>query len=88
MTLRPLPSREEIHARLKRLFPSEVFDTIASNPLLAAATAAMLYVGAVVSDDAPSSGDATWARPAMCLWLSDAAKLSPLLSTRFRIIPW
>lgn len=73
MTLRPLPSREEIHARLRLLFPPEVFDTVTSNPLAAAATAAMLYVGAVVPDSAPSSADSTWARPSVCLWLSDAA---------------
>lgn len=73
MTLRPLPTREEIHARLRRLFPPEAFDTVTSNPLAAAATAAMLYVGAVVADDEQSASGSTWARPSMCLWLSDAA---------------
>lgn len=73
MTLRPLPSRDAVHARLRMLFPPDAFDTVTSNPLGAAATAAMLYVGAVVPDDAPSSADSTWARPSVCLWLSDAA---------------
>lgn len=73
MTFRPLPPRQEIHARLQRLFPPEAFDTVTSNPLAAAATAAMLYVGAVVPDSSPSSSASTWARPSMCLWLSDEA---------------
>lgn len=73
MTLRPLPTREEVHARLRRLFPPEAFDTVTSNPLAAAATAAMLYVGAIVPDDEQSSSESTWARPSVCLWLSDAA---------------
>lgn len=73
MTLRPLPTRDEVHARLRRLFPPEAFDTVTSNPLAAAAIAAMLYVGAIVPDDAPSATGSTWARPSVCLWLSDAA---------------
>ncbi len=73
MTLRPLPPREEVHARLRRLFPPEAFDTVTSNPLAGAATAAMLHVGAVVPDTAPSSSESTWARPSICLWLSDVA---------------
>lgn len=73
MTLRPLLPRDEVHARLRRLFPPEAFDTVTSNPLAGAAVAAMLYVGAVVPDAAPSSSESTWARPSTCLWLSDGA---------------
>ena len=73
MTSRPLPPRDEVQARLRRVFPPEAFDSVTSNPLAAAAAAAMLYVGAVVPDDAPSSAGLVWARPTTVLWLSDAA---------------
>jgi hypothetical protein len=33
----------------------------------------MIYVDAIVPDDEALPTDATWARPSMCLWLSDAA---------------
>jgi len=65
--------REDLRARLQLLFPQEAFDPVLVNPLAGAAVAAMLYVGAVVPDEGPVGTEATWARPSMCLWLSDAA---------------
>jgi len=55
------------------IFPRAAFDTVLSNPLAAAALAAMVYVDGVVPDDGDLPSEATWARPSMCLWLSDAA---------------
>ncbi len=68
-----LPPRDEVRARLQLLFPPEAFDPVLSNPLAGAAVAAMLYVNAVVPDEGPVDAETTWARPSMCLWLSDAA---------------
>ncbi|HSV64664.1 MAG TPA: BsuBI/PstI family type II restriction endonuclease [Mycobacteriales bacterium] len=73
MTFRPLPARTECHVRLKRIFPRAAFDPVLANPLAATAVAAMLYVDAVVPDDAPLFHDAVWARPTTCLWMSDEA---------------
>lgn len=73
MTFRPLPAHEQCAERLELIFPRAAFDSVLSNPLAGAAVATMLYVDAVVADDAPLPDDATWARPSMCLWLSDAA---------------
>lgn len=44
-----------------------------SSPGAGAAVAAMLYVDAVVPDNAPVPDGARWVRPTTCLWLSDAA---------------
>jgi len=71
--MRPLPALEECGRRLELIYPRSAFDTVLSNPLAAAAVAAMIYVDAIVPDDGPLPTDATWARPSMCLWLSDAA---------------
>jgi len=63
----------QVQERLELLFPRAAFDTVLSNPLAAAAVATMLYVDAVVPTEGPLPDDAMWARPSMCLWLSDAA---------------
>jgi hypothetical protein len=63
--------RDEVQARLLRIFPRDAFDPVHSNPLAASALAAMLYVDAVVPDAGPLPDDAVWARPSMCLWMSD-----------------
>lgn len=73
MTWPPLLPRHEAQARLRLLFPAEAFDPVLANPLAASAIAAMLYVNAVVPDTGPVDADATWARPSMCLWMSDQA---------------
>ena len=70
--MRQLPSREEIQRRLTLIFPRSAFDPVHSNPLAASALAAMLYVDAVVPDAGKIQADATWARPSLCLWMSDA----------------
>jgi hypothetical protein len=72
MPWRELPRRETIHERLELVFPRQTFDTVMSNPLAAAAVAAMLYIDAVTDDAEPTRGS-TWARPTTCLWMSDAA---------------
>lgn len=60
--------------RLGRIFPREAFDTVLSAPAAGAAVAAMIYVNAVVGDDAlPPFDCVKWARPSMCLWFSDDA---------------
>ncbi len=69
--MRPLPARDEIHGRLSLIFPRTAFDPVLSNPLAAAALAAMLYIDAVVPDEGEVSTDATWARPSLCLWMSN-----------------
>lgn len=69
--MRALLPREEIHARLLRVFPREAFDPVLSNPLAASALAAMLYADAIVPDDGPVPDGATWARPSLCLWMSE-----------------
>ncbi len=71
--MRALPALEDCGARLEMIFPRAAFDTVLSNPLAAAAVAAMVYVDGVVPDDGDLPAEATWARPSMCLWLSDAA---------------
>ncbi|CAB4892505.1 unannotated protein [freshwater metagenome] len=70
MTFRELPTLEQCAARLEAVFPRAAFDSTCSNPLAAAAAAAMIYVDAVVDDDTPSPDD-VWVRPTTCLWLSD-----------------
>ena len=69
--MRSLPSRAQIQERLGVIFPRSAFDSVHSNPLAAAALAAMFYVDAVVSDEGDVPSDATWARPTTCLWMSD-----------------
>lgn len=69
--MKPLLPREQIQGRLLLIFPREAFDPVLSNPLAAAALAAMLYVDAVVPDSGPVPDGATWARPSLCLWMSD-----------------
>ncbi|MDQ3485549.1 MAG: restriction endonuclease [Actinomycetota bacterium] len=71
MSLPPLLPRDDCHARLQRLFPRAAFDPVLSNPLASAAVAAMLYIGAVVPDSDDPGEDAVWARPSLCLWMSD-----------------
>lgn len=70
--MRPLLPRDEIQARLALIFPRTAFDPVLSNPLAAAALAAMLFIDAVVPDTGDVPADATWARPSLCLWMSDA----------------
>ena len=69
--MRPLPSREEIQARLLAIFPREAFDPALSNPSAAAAAAVMLFTDAVVPDEGPIPEDAIWIRPSTVLWMSD-----------------
>lgn len=71
MSLPPLLPREECTARLQLIFPRAAFDSVLSNPLAGAAVAAMLYVGAVVPDTELAMPDLIWARPSLCLWMSD-----------------
>lgn len=73
MSWRALPTVQQCEDRLELVFPKAAFDTALSNPLAAWAVAAMLYVDAVVPafDDVPD--DATWARPATVVWMSDDA---------------
>ncbi len=73
MTVRPLLPLDDCASRLEMIFPRAAFDTVLSNPLAASAVAAMVYVDAIVPDDGDLADMATWARPSMCLWLSDAA---------------
>ncbi|MGX6446736.1 BsuBI/PstI family type II restriction endonuclease [Patulibacter sp. S7RM1-6] len=70
MSFRPLPSLAQCSARLEAVFPRTAFDSTLSNPLAAAAAAAMIYVDAIVDDDSPAPDD-VWVRPTTCLWLSD-----------------
>lgn len=70
--MRPLLDRDEIERRLRLIFPREAFDPVLSNPLGAAAVAAMLYVDAVHPDNDPDHDDALkWVRPTTVLWMSD-----------------
>lgn len=69
--MRALLPREEIQTRLVLIFPRGAFDPVLSNPLAAAALAAMLYVDAVLPDSGEVPRDATWARPSLCLWMRD-----------------
>jgi hypothetical protein len=73
VSFRPLPQLTDCVGRLDPIFPRAAFDTVLSNPLAAAAVAAMIYVDAIVPDDGTLPTQPTWARPSMCLWLSDAA---------------
>lgn len=70
--MRDLLPRSEIQERLEQIFPRDAFDPVHSNPLAAAAVAAMLYVDAVVSDIGELPANTTWARPTTCLWMNDA----------------
>jgi hypothetical protein len=53
------------------IFPRSAFDSVLSNPLAAAAAAAMLYIDAVVPDEGDLGPETIWARPSTCLWMSD-----------------
>jgi BsuBI/PstI restriction endonuclease domain/BsuBI/PstI restriction endonuclease HTH domain len=69
--MRDLLPRDEIHARLFRIFPRDAFDPVHSNMLAASALALMLYVDSVVPETGLLPDDAAWARPSMCLWMRD-----------------
>lgn len=71
--MRALIPRDEIQVRLPLIFPREAFDPVLSNPLAGAALAAMLYVDAVVPDAGDVPTTAVWARPSLCLWMSEDA---------------
>lgn len=74
--MRPVLSRQECGRRLDQIFPSAAFDSVMSNPMAAAAVAALIYVDAVVAEQAPSPEvDRSWARPSTVLWMSDAVLL-------------
>lgn len=73
MSPRPLLVRADIQTRLQLVFPREAFDTVLSNPLAAAAVAAMTYVDAIAPDTGNLPAEQVWARPTTCLWMSDAA---------------
>ncbi len=73
MTLRPLLPRAECFTRLGMIFPRAAFDTALSSPLAGAAVAAMLYVGAVVDDEASFGPGAVMAAPRTVLWMCDQA---------------
>ncbi|GAB3470019.1 BsuBI/PstI family type II restriction endonuclease [Kineococcus endophyticus] len=72
MTFRTLPTREECSARLAMIFPRAAFDPVHANPLAAASVVALIYVGAVAPEQSPVPDDQVWARPSMCLRMSDA----------------
>jgi BsuBI/PstI restriction endonuclease C-terminus. len=71
--MRPLPSRQVCHERLQIIFPRAAFDSVLSNRLAAASVAALLYVDAVIDDDAEFSDSVVRARPTTVLWMSDEA---------------
>lgn len=73
MSPRQMLAPGDIHARLQQVFPREAFDTVLSNPLAAAAVAAMTYIDAVAPDDGDLPAEQVWARPTTCLWMSDVA---------------
>jgi hypothetical protein len=70
--MRSLISRTLIQARLGLIFPRSAYDPVLSNPLAASALAAMLYIDAVVPDIGDLPDGVVWARPSLCLWMSDA----------------
>src|SRR5262249_1095973 len=84
--VRPLPTRVEAQARLGTVFPRAAFDPALSNPLAAAAVAAMLYVDAVVPDTGDVPDEAVWVRPSLCLWMSDEVyvRATPAERARWR----
>lgn len=55
------------------IFPPAAFDPVMSGPLAAAAVAAMLYVGAVVTDEGDPQPENVWARPSMVVSMSSEA---------------
>jgi len=69
--LPPIPERDEVEARLAELFPREAFDSALSSRIAAAGVLAMLYVGAVVDEDATLGKHSPVVRPSTCLWLQD-----------------
>jgi len=71
--VRRLLPRTEIQSRLRVIFPTEAFDSVTSNLLAASSAAAMLYVDAVIADDAASATGSRWVRPTTVLWMSDGA---------------
>lgn len=75
MTLtRPVVTPGLAEERLKLIFPPAAFDTVLSNRLAASAVAAMIYVGAVVDDEAEEpQPEGFWARPATVVGMSDEA---------------
>lgn len=74
MTYRAMLPLHHYAQRLGRIFPRDAFDTVLSAPAAGAAVAAMVYVNAVVDDDAgPPFATVRWARPSMCLWFSENA---------------
>lgn len=71
MTLRPVVDRDLVRNRLVKIFPPDAFDAVLSNPLAAAAVAAMIYVGSVVDDEGDPVPENVWSRPSTVLWMSD-----------------
>ena len=69
MTLPPVVGRDLVQERLAKVFPSAAFDTVLSSPIAAAAATTMLYIGAIVDDDGPVTGQSRLARPTTCLWM-------------------
>lgn len=73
MTLRPVIDRDAAQERLRMIFPPTAFDPVLSNPLAAAAAAAMIYVGAVVPDEGDPIPDLQWTRPSTVISMSSEA---------------
>ncbi len=69
--MRALLPRADVQARLASIFPRAAFDPVLSNPLAASALCSMLFVDAVVPDAGAVPDNAHWARPSLCLWMSD-----------------
>jgi hypothetical protein len=77
MTLRPVIDRDAAQERLRMIFPPAAFDPVLSNPLAAAAAAAMIYVGAVVPDEGDPIPDIMWTRPSTVITMSTDALTHP-----------
>lgn len=75
--MRALLPRTEIEERLRLIFPTEAFDTTLSNPLAAAAVAAMLYVDAVEPEAGGDPESHRWVRPSTVLWMADDVYARP-----------
>lgn len=71
MSLRPVVDRDLCESRLKRIFPPGPFDSVLSSRQAASAVAAMIYVGAVVSDEGEFDLENVWARPSTVMWMSN-----------------
>lgn len=67
-------TRAQVQARLERIFPRDVCDSVMSNPLAAAAVVAFLHADAIVDDATPTFQGARLLRPSAVLWMTNAAE--------------